>query len=65
MKALLSLIQPAFEWTWGNSVQVALLVGLVLLVQKVLARWLTPRLRYALSLLISCACSCPSLPRAR
>ena len=35
-----------------NSLQVALLVGLVLLVQKVLGRWLTPRLRYALSLLI-------------
>ena len=52
MKALLSLIQPAFEWTCNNSMQVALLVGLVLLVQKVLGRWLTPRLRYALSLLI-------------
>jgi len=52
MKALLSLIQPVFDWTWKNSLQVALLVGLVLLVQTVLARWLTPRLRYALSLLI-------------
>jgi len=52
MKALLGLIQPAFDWTWKNSLQVALLVGLVVLVQTVLARWLTPRLRYALSLLI-------------
>ena len=33
MKALISLIQPAFDWTWKNSLQVALLVGLVLLVQ--------------------------------
>ena len=52
MKELITLIQPAFEWTWKNSVQAAVLIGLVLLVQKVLGRWLTPRLRYALSLLI-------------
>ena len=62
MKALLSLIQPAFEWTWKNSLQVALLVGLVLLVQTVLARWLTPRLRYALSLLILLRLLLPAVP---
>ena len=62
MKALVSLIQPAFDWTWKNSLQVALLVGLVLLVQTVLARWLTPRLRYALSLLILLRLLLPAVP---
>jgi len=62
MRALIGLIQPAFEWTWHNSVQVALLVGLVLVVQKVLGRWLTPRLRYALSLLILLRLLLPAVP---
>ena len=62
MKALIGLIQPAFDWTWKNSLQVALLVGLVLLVQTVLARWLTPRLRYALSLLILLRLLLPAVP---
>ncbi|MCX6916483.1 MAG: M56 family metallopeptidase, partial [Verrucomicrobia bacterium] len=62
MKALISLIQPAFDWTWQNSLQVALLVGLVVLVQTVLARWLTPRLRYALSLLILLRLLLPAVP---
>jgi hypothetical protein len=47
------------EW---NSLQVALLVGLVLLVQTVLARWLTPRLRYALSLLFLLRLLLPAVP---
>ena len=62
MKVLLSLIQSAFEWTCKNSLQVALLVGLVVLVQTVLARWLTPRLRYALSLLILLRLLLPAVP---
>ena len=62
MKALIILIQPAFDWTWKNSLQVAVLVGLVLLVQTVLARWLTPRLRYALSLLILLRLLLPAVP---
>ena len=62
MKELITLVQPAFDWTWKNSVQVALLIGLVLLVQKVLGRWLTPRLRYALSLLILFRLLLPAVP---
>ncbi len=62
MKELIALIQPAFDWTWKNSVQVALLIGLVLLVQKILGRWLTPRLRYALSLLILFRLLLPAAP---
>ena len=62
MKELIALVQPAFDWTWKNSVQVALLIGLVLLVQKVLGRWLTPRLRYALSLLILFRLLLPAVP---
>ncbi|MCX6929022.1 MAG: hypothetical protein NT154_38285 [Verrucomicrobia bacterium] len=64
MRELIALIQPAFEWTWKNSVQVALLIGLVLLVQKVLGRWLTPRLRYALSLLILFRLLLPAAPQS-
>ena len=51
MKTLITLLGPAFDWTLKHSIEVALLVGLVFLVQKALERWLTPRLRYALSLL--------------
>ena len=62
MKELITLVQPAFDWTWKNSVQAAVLIGLVLMVQKVLGRWLTPRLRYALSLLILLRLLLPAAP---
>ncbi len=62
MKLLLMLGQTVFEWTWKNSISAALLVTLVFAAQKVLGRWLTPRLRYALSLLILIRLLFPMVP---
>lgn len=52
MKTLLDLGGPVFNWLWTTSLNAAALAVLVLLTQKLLARWLTPRLRYSLVLLI-------------
>lgn len=52
MKTLLTLAGPAFSWTWKTSMIAAVLALLVFLTQALLARWLTPRLRYTLSLLV-------------
>jgi len=52
MKLLIAVGQSAFEWTWKTSIYATLLIVLVFVLQKVLAKWLTPRLRYTLSLLI-------------
>ena len=62
MKTLLALGQNAFQWTWKTSVSAALLVALVFLAQKLLSRWLTPRLRYTLSLLILIRLLFPVVP---
>jgi beta-lactamase regulating signal transducer with metallopeptidase domain len=62
VKTLLALGQNAFEWTWKTSVSAALLVALVFLAQKLLSRWLTPRLRYTLSLLILIRLLLPVVP---
>jgi len=52
MKTLLDLAAPVVGWIWKTSLNAAVLSALVFLTQKLLARWLTPRLRYALILLI-------------
>ena len=52
MKLLIALGQTAFEWTWKTSLYASLLIVLVFVLQNVLAKWLTPRLRYTLSLLV-------------
>ena len=62
MNTFLSLGQNAFEWTWKTSASAALLVALVFLAQKLLSRWLTPRLRYTLSLLILIRLLFPTVP---
>jgi len=62
MNLLIALSQDAFEWIWKNSLSVVLLVALVFLVQKLLGRWLTPRLRYFLSLLILIRVLFPVVP---
>ena len=46
MNTLTALAQNEFYWTWKTSVSAGLLVALVLLAQRLLSRWLTPRLRY-------------------
>jgi bla regulator protein BlaR1 len=62
MKELLSIGEQVFKWTWTTSVQTAVLVLLILLLQKCLGRWLTPSLRYALSFLILCRLLLPIAP---
>jgi len=52
MSQLITLGQSAFERTWENSIYATWLIMLVIALQKVLARWLTPGLRYILSLLV-------------
>lgn len=65
MKTLLTLLGPAFNWTWKTSVAAAALVILVFVVQAFLARWLTSRLRYTLSLLILIRLLLPMAPSSR
>jgi beta-lactamase regulating signal transducer with metallopeptidase domain len=62
VNTLLALGQNAFEWTWKTSASAALLVALVFLAQRILSRWLTPRLRYTLSLLILIRLLVPLVP---
>jgi beta-lactamase regulating signal transducer with metallopeptidase domain/HEAT repeat protein len=52
MKLLITVGQAAFAWTGETSLYASLLIVLVFGLQKVLARWLTPRLRYTISLLV-------------
>src|SRR5437762_9989563 len=62
MKLLITLSQNVFEWTWKTSVSATLLIVLVFLLQRLFARWLTPRLRYAFSLLILVRLILPIVP---
>src|SRR5438477_5407042 len=62
MKLLMTLGQNVFEWTWKTSVSATLLIVLVFLLQRLFARWLTPRLRYAFSLLILVRLILPIVP---
>ena len=65
MKLLIALGQSAFEWTWKTSIYATLLIVLVFVLQKVLAKWLTPRLRYTLSLLVLIRLLLPITPSQR
>ena len=62
MKLLITLSQNGFEWAWKTSLYATLLIVLVFLLQKLLAKWLTPRLRYALSLLVLIRLLLPIVP---
>src|SRR5205809_4616745 len=62
MKLLITLGQILFEWTWRTSIYASLLIVLIILFQKLLAKWLTPRLRYTLSLLILIRLLLPTVP---
>src|SRR6266540_2526754 len=62
MKLLITLSQNGFEWAWKTSIYATLLIVLVFLLQKLLAKWLTPRLRYALSLLVLIRLWLPIVP---
>lgn len=62
MSTFAAILQSAFAWTWRTSLQASVLIILVLLLQRLLRRWLTPRLRYALSLLVLCRLLLPVAP---
>jgi len=59
---LIAAGQTVFQWTWETSIYATLLIALVFFLQKVLARWLTPRLRYTLSLLVLIRLLLPMAP---
>ena len=62
MSTLSGIVQSAFDWTWHTSLQVSVLIVLILVLQRLLRRWLTPRLRYGLSLLVLCRLLLPVAP---
>jgi beta-lactamase regulating signal transducer with metallopeptidase domain len=62
MSTMTAILQAAFDWTWRTSLQTSILIVLVLLLQRLLGRWLTPRLRYALSILALCRLLLPVAP---
>ena len=62
MNTLMDLGQSALQWTWEASVYATLLIVLVITLQEVLAKWLTPRLRYSLSLLVLVRLLLPTMP---
>src|ERR1035438_2050090 len=65
MNTLLTFGEHAFERIWKISLSAAILAALVFLAQKLLGRWLTPRLRQALSLLIFIRLLLPAVPSSR
>ena len=52
MSTFTAILGAVFDWTWRTSLQASVLILLVWVIQRLLRRWLTPRLRYALSLLV-------------
>ncbi|HZV33713.1 MAG TPA: M56 family metallopeptidase [Verrucomicrobiae bacterium] len=62
MNLLLCVCQATFDWVWKTSVSAAILAALVFLVQWALGKRLTPRLHYALSLLVLIRLLMPVLP---
>jgi beta-lactamase regulating signal transducer with metallopeptidase domain len=62
MSTFTAILRSVFDWTWRTSLEASVLVLLVLLLQRLLKRWLTPRLRYALSFLLLCRLLLPIAP---
>jgi beta-lactamase regulating signal transducer with metallopeptidase domain len=62
MNSFLPFVENAFQWTWKTSAAVSVLVALVWLTQKLLGRFLSPRLRYLFSLLILVRLLVPVVP---
>lgn len=48
MDTILTPLVPVAEWTFLTSVKATMVIGLVLLSQKIFNRWLSARGRYAL-----------------
>ena len=62
MSTFTVILRSVFDWTWRTSLQASVLILLVLLLQRFLRRWLTPRLQYSLSLLVLCRLLLPVAP---
>src|SRR5687768_12890241 len=55
-------MEALLRWLCATSVQVAVLVLVLLAAERLLARWLTPRWRYALWLVVLLRLFAPGLP---
>jgi len=60
-----ALLPSVFAWTWETSLATVVLIGLVLLLQFALQKFLTPRWRYALWLLVVVRLLMPAVPSSR
>lgn len=56
---------PGMGWLWTTTWQSAVLIGIILLVQRGLGRWLAPRWRHALWLLVMARLVWPCYPESR
>src|SRR5258705_12790885 len=56
------MLEVFFAWTWKTSLQASVLIALVWLIQFALGKWLTPRWRYALGLLVLLRLVLPAVP---
>ena len=59
---MLEPLNPWMAWLIGTSLHASLLVGLVLLVQLTVGRFISPRWRYALWLIVVCRLIMPVVP---
>ena len=56
------MLEVFFAWTWKTSLQASVLIALVWMIQFALGKWLTPRWRYALGLLVLLRLVLPVVP---
>src|SRR5438477_255993 len=62
LAAVAQLSQALFDWVWRTSLQAAVLIALVFLVQLIFGRVLSARWRYGLWLLVLLRLSMPMVP---
>ncbi|MEO8429709.1 MAG: M56 family metallopeptidase, partial [Verrucomicrobiota bacterium] len=56
------MLEVFFAWTWKTSLQASVLAALVWMIQFALGKWLRPRWRYALGLLVLLRLVLPAVP---
>ena len=52
LDAASQVLSAIFEWTWRTSIHASVLIVLVCLIQIAGGKWLAPRWRYALGVLV-------------
>ena len=65
LNLLLARTEPWMEWLWTTTWQSSVLIGIILLAQRTLGRWLAPRWRHALWLLVMARLAWPCSPESR